>query len=181
MCAANKLPPMGSTADPSISVDVGPDEAFSIATLGEDQGLKAREGAMLPVTSAPPPVQGPIPAEIQDVIDSFSGVFPEEIPLGLPPSRPTDHRVDLVPDAVPQSHCIFLNSPEEELELRQKLDEYLAHGWIEPAHSAFVAVVLFAKKHDGTKRMCVDYIRLNDITKKVVYLMPRIDECLDNM
>ena len=39
----------------------------------------------------------------------------------------------------------------------------------------------FSQKHDGTNRMCVDYRRLNDITQKVVYLMPRIDECLDHM
>ena len=29
--------------------------------------------------------------------------------------------------------------------------------------------------------MCVDYRRLNDLTKKVAYTMPRIDECLDHM
>ena len=40
---------------------------------------------------------------------------------------------------------------------------------------------MFAKKHDGTKRMCVDYRRLKDLTKKVAYPMPRIDEYLDHM
>ena len=67
------------------------------------------------------------------------------------------------------------------MELRRQLDEYLAHGWIEPAKSAFGSVVLFEKKHDGTKRMYVDYRRLNDLTQKVVYPMPRIDECVDHM
>ena len=41
--------------------------------------------------------------------------------------------------------------------------------------------MLFAKKHDGTKRMCVDCRRLNDLTQKVVYPLPRIDECTDHL
>ena len=65
--------------------------------------------------------------------------------------------------------------------MRKQLDDYLAHGWIEPAHSAFGTWVLFAKKHDGTKRMCMDYRRLNDLIEKVAYPMPRIDDCLDHM
>ena len=89
-------------------------------------------------------VQAPIHSVIQEVIDRFGGVFPKEIPAGLPPSRPTEHRIDLVPDAVPPCHCIFRNCPEEEVELRRQLDEYLAHGWIDPAHSPFGAWMLFA-------------------------------------
>ena len=29
--------------------------------------------------------------------------------------------------------------------------------------------------------MCIDYRRLNELTLKVVYPMPRIDECIDRM
>ena len=101
-----------------------------------------------PASSAP--VQGPIPEVVQAVIDKFIAVFPDEIPAGLPPSRPTDHRIDLVSDAILPCHCVFRNRPEDEIELRKQVDDYLAPGWIEPAHSAFGAGVLFAKKHDGT-------------------------------
>ena len=151
--------------------------------MSDPMPISASDGAELPAVAdeAPGIVQGPIPSIIQEVIDRFGGVFPKEIPAGLPPSRPTDHRIDLVPDAVPPCHCIFQNCPEEEVELRRQLDEYLAHEWIEPAQSAFGAGVLFAKKHDGTKRMCVDYRRLNDLTQNVGNPMPRIDECIDHM
>ena len=160
---------------------VAPKEAALIASLSEPTSLTAHPVDVMPVTSAPGPVQGPIQTAVQLVLDAFSGVFPEENPLVLPPLRPIDHRVDLIPDAVPPSHCIFRNAHAEEVELRRQLDVYLAHGWIEPAHSAFGAGVLFAQKHDGTKRMCVDYRRPNDIANKVVYPMPRIDECLEHM
>ena len=159
-----------------------PDVADVLA-MSDPMPISAREWAELPAVAdeAPGIVQGPIPSIIQEVVGRFGGDFPKEIPAGLPTSQPTNHRIDLVPDAVPPCHCIFRNCPEEEVELRLQIDEYLVHGWIEPAQSAFGAGVLFAKKHDATKRMCVDYRRLNDLTQKVVCPMPRIDECIDHV
>ena len=72
-------------------------------------------------------------------------------------------------------------SPLEDKELKKQLDEYKANGWIEPARSPFGAGVLFARKHDGKLRLCIDYRRLNELTIKVAYPMPKIDECIDRM
>ena len=72
-------------------------------------------------------------------------------------------------------------SPVEDNELKKELDEWLAHGWIEPAPSAFGSGVLFASKHDGGLRVCIDYRRLKELTVKKVYPMPRLDECIDRM
>ena len=119
----------------------------AISALSEEVPFEVRVGAQLPlglpVSSAP--VQGHIPAVVQSVIDKFMAVFPAKIPACLPTSRTTDHRIDLVPDAIPPCHCVFRNCPEKEVELLKQLAEYFDHGWIEPAHSAFGAGVLFAK------------------------------------
>ena len=39
--------------------------------------------------------------------------------------------------------------------------------------------MVLAKKSDGSLRFCVDYGRLNDVTYKDSFPIPRIDTCLD--
>ena len=72
-------------------------------------------------------------------------------------------------------------SPDESLELQRQLRQYLANDQIEPANSPFGAGVLFAAKKDGSKRLCIDYRGLNNITVKDAYPLPRIDAALDYM
>ena len=40
---------------------------------------------------------------------------------------------------------------------------------------------LSCKKKDGKKRFCIDYRRLNDVTIKDAYPLPRVDETLDHL
>ena len=63
-------------------------------------------------------------------------------------------------------------NPEEDRALKSQMDEYTRNGWIESAHSVFGAGVVFAKKHDGGLRLCIDCCRLNVLTQKVVYPIP---------
>ena len=41
--------------------------------------------------------------------------------------------------------------------------------------------MLFVKKKDGTLRLCVDYRKLNKMTVKNKYLLPRIDDLFDQL
>ena len=41
--------------------------------------------------------------------------------------------------------------------------------------------MLFVKKNDGSLRMCIDYRRLNHMTIKNKYPLPRIDELFDQL
>ena len=52
---------------------------------------------------------------------------------------------------------------------------------VQPSASAWASPIVIAPKKDGTSRFCVDYRRVNAVTKKDVYPLPRIDDILDTL
>jgi hypothetical protein len=52
----------------------------------------------------------------------------------------------------------------------------LEKGYIRPSTTLWAAPVLFVDKKDGTKRMCIDYRSLNEVTIKNKYPLPRIED-----
>ena len=61
----------------------------------------------------------------------------------------------------------------------KQVDEMLKGGLIEPSQSPWVSNVVIVKKKDGSSRFCVDYRKLNEVTRKDAYPLPRIETCLD--
>lgn len=61
------------------------------------------------------------------------------------------------------------------------IEEMKEQGVIEESQSPWVSPAVLVKKKDGTIRFCVDYRRLNDVTKKNSYPLPRIDDILDQL
>jgi len=61
------------------------------------------------------------------------------------------------------------------------LDEMLATGVIEPSHSEWASPVCLVKKKDGTFRFCVDYRRVNAVSRKDAFPVPDIQDALDNL
>ena len=114
--------------------------------------------------------------DLQDLMDANAGVFRNQ------PGRTTmaehhihsgtAHPVRLPPYRLPYAHRD---------NVKKELAEMLESGIIEPSVSEWSAPIVLVKKRDHTLRLCVDYRRLNSLSKADAYPMPRIDELLDRL
>ncbi|GJP76635.1 hypothetical protein CLOP_g7049 [Closterium sp. NIES-67] len=122
-----------------------------------------------------------VPPELVELIRKYPRIFPDDLPAGLPPSRPEDHRIELEPGAQPTVQRQFWLSQPELEEMQQRLDYLLTKDFIWPSTSPYTTPILFMPKKDGGFRMCIDYRALNRITIKSRYPIPRADELLDQL
>ena len=67
---------------------------------------------------------------------------------------------------------------EQLSETKRYIVDNLYKGFIEPSGVLYSALILFAKKADGSLRLCVDYRKLNALLKKDPYPIPLIDEII---
>jgi hypothetical protein len=72
-------------------------------------------------------------------------------------------------------------APDRKKMADEQIKNLVEMGMIRPSMSPYAAAKVFAKKNDGTARFCLDYRRINDITIKDAYPLPRIDDSLDKL
>jgi hypothetical protein len=114
------------------------------------------------------------------VVCEFEDVFPEEL-SGLPPDRDVEFVINLVPGTAPIAQSPYRMADVELKLLKAELDSLLEKGFIRPSASPWGSPALFVLKKDGTQRLCVDYHALNAVTIKNKYLLPRIDDLMDQL
>jgi len=68
----------------------------------------------------------------------------------------------------------------EQEALKEFINKNLTNGFIHSTSSPHGVPVLFVKKKDGSLRLCIDFHKLNRITKKDQYLLPLISDLLDS-
>ncbi|GJW27274.1 putative reverse transcriptase domain-containing protein [Tanacetum coccineum] len=107
-------------------------------------------------------------------------VFPEDLP-GIPPTRQVEFQIDLIPGAAPVARAPNRLAPSKMKELLDQLKELSNKGFIRSSSSPWGAPILFVKKKDGSFRMCIDYRKLNKLTVKNRYLLPRIYDLFDQL
>nr|GEV15567.1 reverse transcriptase domain-containing protein [Tanacetum cinerariifolium] len=90
-------------------------------------------------------------------------------------------QIDLVPCSAPIARAPYRLAPTEMKELADQLQELSDKGIIRPISSLWGASVLFLKKKDESFRMCIDYRKLNKLTVKNHYPLPKIDDLLDQL
>ncbi|CDJ68079.1 OSJNBa0042D13.18 protein, related, partial [Eimeria necatrix] len=124
------------------------------------------------------------PRAILDVLCAHRAVFPDQLPTGLPPKRPNDHRILLVPGTLPTKSAIYRMTPEQLLFHKQEIAKLSANGWIGPTYSPICAPTLMVdKRSDETgerkMRMVVNYRELNPLTIAPDFPLPPIQTILE--
>jgi len=70
-------------------------------------------------------------------------------------------------------------SPGKRDIIEKEVEKMLNAGVIRPSNSPWSSPIVIVKKADGTNRFCIDYRKLNDVTRKNSYPLPRIDDHLE--
>ncbi|MCG8076676.1 MAG: reverse transcriptase family protein [Candidatus Thiodiazotropha taylori] len=95
-----------------------------------------------------------------------TGIIKHKIPTGM--NRPIKQQPRRIP--------VHMNK-----EVDEQIDKMLQDKIIQPSKSPWASCIVMVMKKDGSNRFCVDYRKLNDVTVKDSYPLPRIDESLDQL
>src|SRR5436305_10467469 len=88
------------------------------------------------------------------------------------------HTIDTGDEKPIKQRARRLSVKEKELE-KEYIEEMLKKEIIRRSKSSWASSIVFVQKKGGEMRFCVDYRKLNKITKKNNHPLPRIDEMLD--
>lgn len=180
------IPPIPETTPSSSSISFVSAAAFK-RTLKNSTAyvLYIRDAEKPPVkvaATASSKNPGPnLTSQIPPEYHEYLGVFSETAAAKLPERRPYDHQIPIEEGKSPPFGRLYSMSREELKELQSYLQENLSKGFIRASKSPAGAPVLFAKKKDGSLRLCVDYRGLNAITVKNRHPLPLISESLDRL
>ena len=65
--------------------------------------------------------------------------------------------------------------------ITQLVNDMLKQQVVKPSSSAWTSPVVLVPKKDGNRCFCVDYRKINAVTKKDVYPLPGVDNILDTL
>ncbi|KAK3564060.1 hypothetical protein QTP86_007530 [Hemibagrus guttatus] len=129
-------------------------------------------------------VESPLEARSVNIPACYShfwDVFCPKKASKLPPHRPWDCAIDLIPgEPVPKGRIYSLTLPEEKA-MEEYIKEALAQGYICPSTSPAASSFFFVAKKDGGLRPCIDYCALNKITVKFRYPLPLVPAALERL
>jgi hypothetical protein len=117
--------------------------------------------------------------EIESLLKEFAGLFIK--PRTLPPARKFDHKILLKAGSQAVNIRPYKSSFIQKREIEKLVKEMLANGVIQQSVSPFASPVLLVKKKDNIWRFCIDYRQLNEQTIKNKFLIPLIDDLLDEL
>lgn len=88
---------------------------------------------------------------------------------------------DIITESTPIKQRYYPVSPHRQKILDEELKKMLEQDIVEPSVSGWSSPVLLVPKKDGGYRFCVDYRKLNSVTKRDAYPLPYVNAILDRL
>lgn len=95
-------------------------------------------------------------------------------------ARELQHHIDTGDTRSPR-HRHYRVAPSERQKIEKEVNKMLSKHIFQPYSSPWSSPVVLVTKKDESIRFCADHRRLNKVTRKDVYPMPRIDDALDSL
>jgi len=119
-----------------------------------------------------------IKAKLSSKYHEFLDVFDRAQSNKLPPHRFYDHKIELISDSTLSRCRAYRMFSAKLLKVKEYLNENLSKGFITSSQAPYFSLVLFALKANGDLRFCVNYRKLNAISKRNRYSLSLIDEII---
>jgi len=111
-------------------------------------------------------------------LSEFQDVFSEDISAGN--CKILEHFINVLYKLpikqAPRQISIHLRREVESI-----IDDMKRQGVIEESQRSWLSPAVIIRKKDGSLRFCVDYRKLNAVTEKDCYPLPRMDDILDHL
>ena len=120
-------------------------------------------------------------SRIKEKLSSLIGIYRDVFALAKDPlgtAFGTEHSID-TNDNPPFKLAPYKVAPYKLPAVQEEIKEMIDKGVIVPSKSPYSSPIVTVPKKDGTNRMCIDYRRLNEITTKDAFPLPRIGHTID--
>jgi len=117
--------------------------------------------------------------KLASLIKEYSEIFVND-DTNLKQSPVVKHVIDTGKN-LPISQAPYRTNLKTKKIINDIIQKHIENKFIEPSRSPWASPVVLVSKKDGSTRFCVDYRKLNAITKRDVYPLPRVDDALAAM
>ena len=157
-------------------IDVVPVSFATTLPEGEEFGPEVPTPGPVPPVGRGEDLSGSQAADVGSLQLQFADVFSP-----LPGRTPLiTHNIETQPGLTVRTRPYRLPVNKQDV-VRRELAAMLELGVVEEFHSDWCSPVVLVGKPDGSVRFCVDYRRVNAVSKFDAYPMPRIDELVDRL
>lgn len=119
----------------------------------------------------------PIGKKFRSLLAEYGHLF-SDLVINFGHTDIIEHEID-TDGSRPVRQNPYRNSAAERQITQDQVTEMLEKGVVRESTSPWSSPVVLVRKRDGTWRFCVDYRKLNAVTKKDVHLLPCVDDVLD--